>query len=362
MLAVGAAPVPPVPANQAPPPRLVRPDISLVVSDEVRGADGVRRARVLQIGFRNGKPLPTEVIRESDDPENEYFTAGEIRANRYLVSMRGGVLDLREKKLINTEQDGELVRSDDTKVTYWIAGENRDPGLFTFEYATGTLTRIEKLKRPRIPAGVKRSPDNAKAINWVDGELFLHNDGQKPKSLGTGFKTDRATGVQVGSGFSTFPVVWLDDDLILTQRETGKLVTVTLDGKVTDVVTIKDFSKNGSLGLMHDHAGSIIYYAGETNYKIDPVNKTATPADWGGLGHGFEMAWEPDEDGCYKFRHNGKDIGRCACWPYDAVAAPGVLAVPSRDSRKKFAVWSAATGEWTTLELPWAGRVLGWIK
>src|SRR5687767_13815054 len=103
-MAATSAPVPPVPANQAPPPRAVKPDVSLIVIDSVE-KDDVRVGRVNRIGFRNGKMLPAEVLWERD--ERDAAAAGvigrEIRANRYLVSTRGAVFDLREKKLINTE-------------------------------------------------------------------------------------------------------------------------------------------------------------------------------------------------------------------------------------------------------------------
>ncbi len=361
MFAACAAPVPLEPAHLAPAPRLVKPDISLIVSDLVPSEDGFFRARVLKVGFHNGKALPAEVVWEGDERGIVLLAGVEIRANRYLVSARGAVLDLREKKLINAERDGEVVRADDTRVTYWVAGANREQGLFAFEYATGTLTRLEKLKQPRIPFRAPRSPDGTKAINWVDGELFLHRDGQKPKSLGTGFKTDRQPGVLVGSGFSTFPVLWIDNDRFLTQRGTGKLVTVDLDGKVADVIAIKDFPKAGSIGLIRDHAGSIIYYVGEKNFKIDLANKTTTPTDWGGLGHGFEISWEPDTDDQYKFRHKGKDIGRCDCWPYEGVSAPGYVATPTKN-RTMIAVCCAATGEWTTLAFTRHPSIVGWIK
>src|SRR3954453_9150833 len=87
MFAAGAAPVPQVPANQAPPPRLVRPDASLVVVEELRVEDDSSRPRVRSIGFRTGKPLPAEVIWDSHLPAITHFHRAEIRANRYAVSM-----------------------------------------------------------------------------------------------------------------------------------------------------------------------------------------------------------------------------------------------------------------------------------
>ena len=57
MLVAGVDPVPPV----APAPRLVKPDVSLVVIEWPRD-DDEGHARVLRVGFCNGKPLPPEVV------------------------------------------------------------------------------------------------------------------------------------------------------------------------------------------------------------------------------------------------------------------------------------------------------------
>src|SRR5262249_21209203 len=163
---------------------------------------------------------------------------------------------------------------------------------------------IDKVKPPRFSTEVHRSPDGLKAIDWKGRELFLLRAGQKPKSLGTGFKTDQVPNPQI-FGFPKFPALWLDDDRFLTQRDTGKLVTVDLAGKVADVVTIKDLPKEEDPGLFRDGAGTIFYSADGKMFAIDLAKKTATPTDWCGLGHGFESSWESDAEGRHKFRYSG---------------------------------------------------------
>jgi hypothetical protein len=361
LLVVGAPP------EQAPPPREVRPDVSLIVSTPI-GKDGSLPVRVQRIGFRNGTPMAAETIIDCDENALKLlgvYYAASIRANRYVVSTCGSVLDLREKKFINSEQAGEVVCVDDTHVTYRIDGENREPGLFAFEYATGKLRRVEKLKPPLIPEGVQLSPDGTKAVAWADNELFLHRDGQKPKSLGDGFKLGREPARLGRNAFEKFPLLWVDNDRFLTQRERGKLVTVSIIGQVTEVVTIKNLpdEKDAYPDLIHEPDGSIVFFMGHSAFKIDIANKTAVKSDWRGLGQGFELArnhtYEPAT-----FRQNGKDIGRFACSELRAVAAPGHVAVPVPNGDRcgeTIAVWSAATGEWTTFEFRWLG-VLGWVK
>lgn len=354
VLAAGAAPVLPV----APAPRLVKPDVSLIVSERVDRKGDDTLFRVLRIGFRNGKPLPAEVILECDPEDYRRLYGGEIRANRYLVSMNGSVLDLRGKGFMNRVEkfpsaEDRVVFADDTKVTYWTEGEDRANGLFTFEYATGTRTRIKEPKEWMIPPDVARSPDGTKAMYSVRGALTLHREGKEPKSLGTDFNSN------------TEPVLWLDNDRVLTQREAGKLVTVSVDGKVTEVVTIKDLPPFASIELVRDPAGSVFLdafdYGGQKYFQIDLAKKTAVETEWHGLGHGFEAAWAGG-----KIRHGGKgiDVGKLSCAVDWAVAAQGHLAVPVQTDGcdHNIAVWSVASGKWTRFDFPWAMAVLGWIK
>jgi hypothetical protein len=234
--------------------------------------------------------------------------------------------------------------------------------VFTFEYATGRLTRAEKLRRPMIPERVPRSPDGAKAINWDDGQLTLHRDGSKPEVLGRGFKIGEPPEVRPESLFSCFPVLWLDDDRFLTQRANGKLVTVTTSGAVAEAVTITGVPRRVAPELTRDASGAIIYSANRRHYRIDLDRKTAVRSNWRSLAHDFEIAWECDKEGRSKFRHDGKEIGRFNCWPEGVKAAPGHLAFQAGKSGEyKIGVWSAATGNWTMLDYPLAG-VLGWLK
>jgi hypothetical protein len=347
VLAAGAAPVP------APPPRAVVPDVSLIVSERVDCRDDDNCYRLLRIGFRNGKPFPAEVVLACDQRVYRHLSGGAIRANRYLVSRNGSAFDLREKKLINHVRDDwfvedRVVRADDAKVMYW-ADDDGSERLFTFEYATGTRTKVKEPKEWMIPAHVPRSPDGTKAIYSVRGDLVLHRDGREPKSLGTDFNSHGE------------PVLWLDDNRVLMQREAGKLVTVNLDGAVTDVVTIKD-GPVFPCSLVRDPSGAVFltYFSGDHQYfKIDVANKTAVKADRRGLGYEFDAAWSGGT-----FRHRGRDLGRLSCWADAAVAAPGYLAVPVHTDGCDFhiAVWSVASGEWTRFNFPWASGVLGWIK
>jgi hypothetical protein len=373
MLATGAAPVP---ADKvAPAPRVVKPDVSLLVIDSVK-VDEDRLYRVQRTGFRNGKPLPSETIWVGEESFVISYWGVKIVNDRYLVTGSGGVLDVREKKVLNTECDGQWGIIDETKVTYWIESDRREQGKFTFEYATGTLTRIDKAPKAwhhNLQSSKVLSPDQRKAVRWENSnELILYREGEKPKSLGKVFKMEEDPKVVFSRSLDLmyFPVLWLDNETLLTQRDHGKLVTVDLAGTVTDIVTIKDMPKLASFSLGRDRSGTIFYSANGEKYAIDLAKKTAVRSKWQSLGHGFEASWERDEKLYHKLRYNGKDIGRLQCSPYTAKTAPGYLALRAyvgdslSSAPGRVAVWSVATGEWAQFDYEMLSLipVVGWIK
>jgi hypothetical protein len=351
---------------------LVKPDVSLVMGDTVfREGDGLRE-RVVRIGFRNGKPLPTEVIYEYEWTIKEWTTleGSDVRAGRYFVSESGSVIDLNEKKLINAERYGVVVYTDDTKVTYWIKDEKGKGELFAFEYATKKRTRLERLSS--VPMGVPYSPDSTAAIDWINDELTVRRAGKEPKSLGRGFELGPSfrawTGTEGRDRFDTLQnVLWLDNNRILAHRKAGKIVALSLDGKETDVVTIKNVPEDAITELCRDPGGTIVYSFSPKlddwphrakRFKIDVANKTATPTDGIDLGHGFEAVRDPKLEWRTHVRYNGKKIGQLSRAQLGgAVSAPGYLALPADQFKNEEAscsgqigVWSVATREWTVFK------------
>ena len=358
-LAVGAAPVPapppPVPANLAPPPRLVRPEVSLIVIECVPGnSDMPSQARLWSLGFRNGKPLPAEQVWEGPD---DFFSNPhgwtEIVAGRLLVTDRGGVIDLREKKVLSGEREGHVERYDERTVVYRIQSSRRLEGLFSFDYATGTVTRITNppIARPwhdKLRSYCRLSPDHKNAIcHENNDELILYRKGEKLKSLGKGFTMQVDPQIVLTLPFETrFPIVWLGNDRVLTQRGHGKLVTVDLAGNVTKFATIPDVAKFAFTRFTEDHAGSIYYEISGVYYKIDIVKKAVERSEWRSLGHGFEAPWNAHAKLGYTFRHNGKFIGHYRCLIQGTKMAPGYIALAAeiRDDMRLYgprtiAVW-----------------------
>jgi hypothetical protein len=366
LLALGGAVVaqPPV----APAPRAALPQWSLVVVEEVAGDEGtVDKRRVLRIGVRNGKLLPAEKVWEGDQQFLGHFGEGHrVVADRYLVTRFGGVIDLRDGKVLNDEQDGEFVAFDGAKVFY--RNTNGTATAHSFDLATRKAKREAKAAEGKYAFPGVLSPDGSAAIEAgpVADELILHQVGAKPKSLGKGF------GIDIGPLSSTFgptPVLWLNAGVVLTQRGNGKLVTLDVAGKVTDLLTIKDAPKGlvSAPRLARDPSGRVVYSCGPEVYTIDVAKKTATKSEWQDLGHGFEASWARQPKVGHRLRHNGKEIGPLNCWPHTARTAPGLLAVEAQYGQEDFAqpecvgVWSVDVGKWQSVKL-WPNCVVGWVK
>jgi hypothetical protein len=365
-LALGSvvAGAPPV----APAPRPVLPQISLIVVEEVTGTEGtVDTRRILRVGVRNGKLLPAETVWEGDQQFLSHFGGHRVVADRYFVTKYGGVIDLRDGKVLNKEQNREFCGTNGTKILYRDTNEDK-VAVFSFDTATG------KAKKESVGGDGKYafpgvlSPDGMSAVEsgTVADELVLHQVGAKPRSLGKGFHIDIGN---LSSTFGPSPLLWLNDGLVLTQRGNGKIVTLDVAGKVTDVLTIKDAPKDlvGPPYLSRDPSGRIVYSCGPETYTLDLAKKTFAKAEWQDLGHGFEVSLERQPKFGYKLRHNGKEFGSINCHPHTAKTAPGLLALEAQYGQDEFrqpecvAVWSVDVGEWQTVKM-WPNSVVGWVK
>jgi len=353
--------------SAAPIPQPAQP--ALIVVEEVTNPSGVvDKRRLLRIGVRDGKLLPAETIWQGDQRFLGHFGGHKLVRDRFLVTAFGGVIDLRDKKVIHDEEDGHLCAIEDTKVFYRLNNVRRDEGIFSFDLNTRKLRREAGLGEDKYALwnGV-RSPDGMAAIECgpVADELILHQAAAKPKSLGRGFFIDVSP---LSSSFGPTPVLWLNPGVILTQKGNGNLVTVDVTGKVTELLTIKDAPRDlvGPPHFERDGANRIIYVCGSVAFAVDVEKKTAAKYEWHDLGHGFEVSWQPQGKLSYKFRHNGKEIGSLDCWPHTARTAPGLLALEAQSDKKglqadSVAVWCAEAGKWQNLKL-WPNSVVGWVK
>lgn len=376
VLTIGAAPVPQR-LPLAPPPHAADPDASLVLVGY--GPDEPGRPSsmtVLRIGVRNGKARPTEQVWEGPSRFLSYGGGHRLVADRVLVTRYGGALDLVEQKVICPEMQGDLLAVDGPNVVYRLSGTNRNDGIYAFDLLKGEDRFVGKIGVGKYGRPGIASPDGTKSVEALAGALALHRDGMPPKSLGTDFTVQ---GGPLGPLFKPVPVLWLDDERLLTQTKNGELVAVTLDGKATKVVTIKvDESPARFPTLTRDLGGRVIYTCGNAGYAIDAKAAKAVACEWVDLGHGFEASWTANAKGLHVVRYNGREIGRWKgypegrdpTWPHDpirvATTTDHIAIVTAADGSGKpdgpsVRIWSTRSGEWTGLKM-WPNALIGWHK
>ena len=360
-----AAPVPPGALPVAPAPHAADPDATLVLVEDVPDKEGtVRKRRLVRVGVRNGKVRHPETVWEGDQRFFSHDGGHRLVRDRYLVTRFGSVIDLRDKKVIASELHGTLDRVDGPLVYYWVANGLRDEGMFTFNLDTQEIHRVAKLGQ--FPVGL-RSPDGTKVVKSMYSELTLHAGG-KVTSLGKGFTVKMSL---LSSYAPDTPALWLDEDRILAQVANGELVAVTADGKQKPVVTIpieKDPLRPPRLS--RDPTGRIVYECGDEAFEVDAKAGKWARTEWTNLGHGFQVSRAGSPKYTHTFRHNGRDIGSVLCFPDlpgRVSATAGHLAVTASTDGTGLAsalsvrIWSAATGEWTTVKLP-PNCLVGWVK
>ncbi len=355
----------PAPVKPAPRPPRPAPDLSLVVLEFLpKDEAGRYRARVQRISVRGNTALTPRTVWEGDESFVLSIWPHRLVANRYLVTDGCGVLDLYTGEVINDEEQGKFRYVDARQLRYCRVDTTRGSGDYSFHFATGTLTRVGDAPKMSGSTDFLPSPDGANMISAESGDsdiIYLYRDGESAKRL-DGFVMEMKFDLTRSISYPT-PMLWLDDDRFLAQRGNGKLVTVDLDGKVTNLLTIKDAGE-GVTRLSRDAAGAIIYSCAAGRFKIDAVKKTAAKSVWEDLGHGFETRRTNTR---HELRHDGRDIGPPSELRFfDAKSVPGYLALHVWEGSAigSIAVWSAATGEWTKtakMRLD-PNAVVGWIK
>ena len=129
-------------------------------------------------------------------------------------------------------------------------------------------------------------------------ELTVLGLKEKPVSLGDGFGCDVTIRYSRTVSASDLPVLWLDNDTILTTTANNRLVSVNVkDGSRSEIVRIKPAPSDPFVTmppkLFRDEAGAVIYSCGDAVYRIDVAKKTYEWTDRKPLGHGFEFTQTP---------------------------------------------------------------------
>jgi len=403
----------PVRRPAAPVPRPVAAEPSLLFTEMVLlpGETGSRTVRLVRAKFRAGRLTDREELYTGDLSEFGHRSQYRVIGNRYVVFHSATVFDLTAKKVIHSLDGGRVLAVEGTQVLFFTLKVGGEPGVFSFDVATGKREKVADpgagrwgLRGAVSPDGTKAVVREVKNVAVLEGQempfgLALDRVGKPRQKLGD----FAATCGMTGSGFmpDAPPGVWLDDDRFLTQTTQGKLVVIdTATGERAKLVEIPPTHKPGEkawqaagqigftpLGLQQPRFTKMphgrVMYEADVVYVLDVAKKTWEKAEWRPLGHGFESSALPDtiagadrdsKTVTVTLRHKGKVIGTSeSLWLTSpekprVVATDGHLALVERVLQPGKAiptdavrVWAAATGEWQTLD-GWADGVIGWVK
>ena len=210
-----------------------RPEIALLVAEceAVKGACEFQH--LVRYGFRNGEQVSREVILSGRTTSVRYdLGQNHIYQNRYVITNWGDVVDVLNRKLLH-EGDGEYVATENERVIERVH-KNATKGFFFYDLKSGTYSRLKDPGKWGLPGLL--SPDQTKSVSADElgsGSIWLYTLSGRKKLLASGF-----TANSYGCDFPKPPLLWLDNDRVLTQRSDGKLVILGMRGEVAPLVTI----------------------------------------------------------------------------------------------------------------------------
>jgi hypothetical protein len=343
-------------------------DVSLLLMERPEEETG-RTWGLARYRFRRGKLLRKDFIPVSSPDASRplaVFWPRPFVRNRYVLTWGGDVIDAATGRALRQESDSPYgcLGLDGDKVVTFISMESGAHVFKTFD--PGTL-REETLREPgrwELP-GVRSPGKTASADALPDGRLYLYRLDGREELLGTGFRFEESIQSLLGA-----PLLWLDDDRILTQTSNGHLVIVGTDGTVEPFL---DFPRKPPVGrprLFRDREGPVVYYDGAVARAIDVKGRKSAPYRWFPLGNGFDCEYHQNQDYGHIVRYNGREIGRLWCnwWGAwcDAVTARGYLAMshrPDGAGSHGVKVWAASSGDWTVIPSgPGYAHLIAWTN
>jgi hypothetical protein len=353
------------------------PRVLYVVEFARSGKADTWRDRLLRLTLRPDRTLRDEVLLTTKPGFFRDPARAQIINGRFIVTEHGGVIDVKEGRIINDETRGYLRGVEKSLVVYRLydpyspIGLVRQPpgraeqfGVFAFNLET--RTRIRPEAKHWYLEGIV-SPDRSRSIthsSWDD--LYLNLVDGTQKKLADGKQVTASKYARHGQFELHRPVLWLDNDRLLTQEANGKLITLYVDGRREPVCDIDGVPPVlDAPRLWRDAKGRIIYTCGRSEHVIDVARKTATPLEEYALGHGFETTVQTEANGAREFFFEGQRLGSGVVVPEKVRTAPEVIAILEqgyRDLPRGVRVlWTKLGAQWHSIDLDYGG-IVGWVE
>ena len=211
-----------------------------------------------------------------------------------------------------------------------------------------------------------KSPDGKKGIKFTDllegvEKLVIRIEGQNDLVINEKFE---ATVASKSSILPNLPLLWLDNERILTQKKNGSLVIVTLDGKVTPFLELPCTSDDFPLFKI-TKARKLIYKCSSTEYLIDVENKNYSRIK-NDLDYDFSFDYIDDKQ-VYFFKDkpiDGEGVEEIATFGYLATTygKRGKYGFFDANDMNIINVWNQFTEKWQTLTVDGSHiEILGWF-
>ena len=364
--------------------------VSLIVANiDDSNSEFDRTQDLIKYDFENGEHLSTETIVSNPEGQLRFnCEKSRVYRNRYVITDFGDIVDITTRQFIHRGGNGsEFTRLLGMEGDYVYINQPSTDVYYYFNLANLETRELEDPGSWSLPGVL--SPDGAMSvtsIGWNEGQIWLHYLNGETEMLGEGFFVEYSL---LSSSRSGVPLLWLDNERVLTQKSNGEIVIVTIEGSVTPVVNIDlnhlDYAPSEYKGalkakLFKDFNGNIIYAIsligpdGKFRYNrfvIDVENESYSTYDpeWIPLGHKFEYS---SREGYTIIRYDGYEIGQEQCFTegYEQTIK-GHIAITRQESCDYYPtsvrVWSSANEKWTSMDFEFPvwitySSIIGWIE
>lgn len=292
--------------------------------------------RVVRYDFEKGKLVSAKIL----------FTAN--------VEIDGSVYGIQNNAYLPTRRFKRAASNDGFSKNFDLRTEK-------FDKAVPFFVRTPTAPKPFL----LKSPDGLKSVvlggfQFIYDRLVVQIQGREDLVINEKFVS---TVNEKSSEQLPLPLVWIDNETILTQKKNGSLVTVSMDGKVSPFLELP-CDRDDGVKFRKTLAGKLIYVCSGEEYRIDAANRKFERARRD-LDHDFS---EETVDRVKKYFYKDKFIGRDGFHP--ATVENYLATTYAKDAGtfvnvediKTIRVWNAFNRQWKILNVDGGHtEILGWF-